>query len=163
MAGSKSVTVSRVIPAPAEAIWKVLDDTSRYAEWVPQTDAVTRNDGEAVVGATYDERNTVLGPIKGDSRWRVVERDEGRYSRHEGEGLPLVKNVSIEFTTQAAGESTEVSSTLRYDNTLGPLGALLDKLAHGQTVAAQKQALENLEAIVKSEAAQATAGDATPR
>ena len=162
MAGKRSVTVSRVIPAPQDEVWRVLDDTSRYAEWVPQTLAVTRNDGEAVVGATYDERNRVFGPIKGSSRWRVVERDVGRYSLHEGEGLPLVANVSIEFRTQAAGESTEVTSTLRYDTTLGPLGAVIDKAAHGQTVAAQKQALANLEQIVKGAGVQAAAAT-TPR
>jgi carbon monoxide dehydrogenase subunit G len=146
-----------VIPAPADRIWEVVDDTSRYAEWVPQTLEVTRNDGEAVVGATYDERNKVVGPIKGSSRWRVIERDPGRYSRHEGEGLPLLTNVSIEFRTEAAGESTEVTSTLRYDPTLGPLGALIDKAAHGQTVAAQEQALQNLEQLVIRQTAQATA------
>ena len=162
MAASKSVTVSRVIPAPSERIWQVLDDTSRYAEWVPQTIEVTRNDGEAVVGATYDERNTVFGPIKGSSRWRVTERDPGRYSLHEGEGLPLLKNLSIEFRTEAAGESTEVTSTLRYDPTLGPLGGLIDKAAHGQTVAAQEKALANLEELVVREKAQAAAA-ATPR
>jgi uncharacterized protein YndB with AHSA1/START domain len=154
MAGSKSVTVSRVIPAPSERVWDVLDDTSRYAEWVPQTLEVTRSDGEAVVGATYDERNQVVGPIKGSSRWRVVERDPGRYSLHEGEGLPLVKNVSIEMRTQPAGESTEVTSTLRYDTTLGPLGAMIDRLAHGQTAAAQEKALANLEELVTREVAQ---------
>jgi uncharacterized protein YndB with AHSA1/START domain len=157
MAGSKSVQVSRVIPASSERVWEVLDDTSRYAEWVPQTLEVTRNDGEAVVGATYDERNRVVGPIKGSSRWRVVERDPGRYSLHEGEGLPLVTNISIEFRTEAAGESTEVTSTLRYDSTLGPLGALIDKAAHGQTVAAQEQALANLEQLVTRQTAQAAA------
>jgi carbon monoxide dehydrogenase subunit G len=146
-----------VIPAPADRIWEVVDDTSRYAEWVPQTLEVTRNDGEAVVGATYDERNKVVGPIKGSSRWRVIERDPGRYSRHEGEGLPLLTNVSIEFRTEAAGESTEVTSTLRYDPTLGPLGALIDKAAHGQTVAAQEQALQNLEQLVTRQTAQPTA------
>jgi len=157
MAGRKSITVSRVIPASSERIWQVLDDTSRYAEWVPQTIEVTRNDGEAVVGATYDERNEVFGPIKGNSRWRVVERDPGRYSLHEGEGLPLVSNISIEFRTEPAGESTEVTSTLRYDTTLGPVGGLIDKAAHGQTVSAQEKALANLEALVKTEVAQATA------
>ena len=157
MAASKSVTVSRVIPAPSERVWEVLDDTSRYAEWVPQTLEVTRNDGQAVVGATYDERNEVFGPIKGESHWRVVERDPGRFSRHDGEGLPLVKNLSIEFRTEPAGESTEVTSTLRYDTTLGPVGALIDKLAHGQTVAAQERALANLEELVATQVAQATA------
>ena len=111
----------------------------------------------ASLGATYDERNRVVGPIKGSSHWRVVERDPGRYSLHEGEGLPLVSNVSIEFRTEPAGESTEVTSTLRYDTTLGPVGGLIDKAAHGQTVAAQEEALANLEALVKSEVAQATA------
>ena len=162
MAGKRSVIVSRVIPAPSEQVWRVLDDTSRYAEWVPQTLEVTRNDGEAVVGATYDERNRVVGPITGNSRWRVVERDPGRHSLHEGEGLPLVTNVSIEFRTAPAGESTEVTSTLRYDSTLGPLGALIDKVAHGQTVAAQQKALANLEELVVRERAQAAAA-ATPR
>jgi hypothetical protein len=157
MAGRKSITVSRVIPASSERIWHVLDVTSRYAEWVPQTIEVTHNDGEAVVGATYDERNEVFGPIKGNSRWRVVERDPGRYSLHEGEGLPLVSNISIEFRTEPAGESTEVTSTLRYDTTLGPVGGLIDKVAHGQTVSAQEKALANLEALVKTEVAQATA------
>ena len=162
MAGKKSVTVSRVIPAPSDQVWRVLDDTSRYAEWVPQTLEVTRNDGEAVVGATYDERNQVVGPIKGTSRWRVVERDLGRYSLHEGEGLPLVDNISIEFRTEAAGESTEVTSTLRYDTTLGPLGELIDKVAQGQTRAAQEKGLANLEKLVLSEKGQAAAA-ATPR
>jgi uncharacterized protein YndB with AHSA1/START domain len=157
MAGSKSVTVSRVIPAPSERVWDVLDDTSRYAEWVPQTLEVTRSDGEAVVGATYDERNQVVGPIKGSSRWRVVERDPGRSSLHEGDGLPLVKNVSIEMRTEPAGESTEVTLKLRYDTTLGPLGGLIDRVAHGQTVAAQERALANLEELVAREVAQATA------
>ena len=162
MAGKRTVEVSRVIPASSEQIWRVLDDTSRYAEWVPQTLEVTRNDGEAVVGATYDERNRVVGPITGSSRWRVVERDPGRYSLHEGEGLPLVTNISIEFRTEPAGESTEVTSTLRYDPTLGPLGALVDKVAHGQTVAAQEKGLANLEQLVVREKAQAAAA-ATPR
>jgi uncharacterized protein YndB with AHSA1/START domain len=162
MAAKRSVVVSRVIPASSEQIWRVLDDTSRYAEWVPQTLEVTRNDGEAVVGATYAERNAVVGPIKGSSRWRVVERDPGRYSRHEGEGLPLVTNISIEFRTEAAGESTEVTSTLRYDPTLGPLGVVIDKVAHGQTVGAQEKALANLEELVVREKAQAAAA-ATPR
>jgi len=157
MAGSKSVSVSRVMPVPSERVWEVLDDTSRYAEWVPQTLEVTRNDGEAVVGATYDERNEVFGPIKGESRWRVAEREPGRLSRHDGEGLPLVKNLSIEFRTEPAGESTEVTSTLRYDTTLGPVGALIDRLAHGQTVAAQEKALANLEELVTRQVAQATA------
>src|SRR5687768_816480 len=157
MAGRRTVTVSRVIPASSEQIWRILDDTSRYAEWVPQTLEVTRNDGEAVVGATYDERNRVVGPITGSSRWRVAERDPGRHSLHEGEGLPLVDNISIEFRTEAAGESTEVITTLRYDTTLGPLGALIDKVAHGQTKAAQEQGLANLEQIVARETAQAAA------
>lgn len=157
MAGDRNVTVSRVIPARAVEIWRIVDDTSRYAEWVELTTEVTRNEGEAVVGATYDERNTVVGPIKGSSRWRVVERDPGRSSRHEGEGLPLVKNVSIEFRTEPAGESTEVTSILRYDSTLGPLGALIEKISHGQTVAAQEKSLANLEELVRAEVAQAAA------
>lgn len=159
MAGKKSVTVSRVIPASQEDIWGILNDTRRYAEWIPQTIEVTQSGGQGVEGATYHERNQVFGPIKGDSRWRVVESTP-QHSLHEGEGLPLVKNLSIAFDTQPAGESTEVTLTLRYDSTLGPIGALIDKAAHGQTVAAQEKALENLEALVVRESAAAREGQA---
>src|SRR5688500_5455707 len=133
MAGKRSVTVSRVIRAPSEQIWRGVGATGRYAAGGPPTREGSRTAGAAARGGTYDERNRVVGPISGSSRWRVVERDPGRYSLHEGEGLPLVSNISIEMRTEPAGESTEVISTLRYDTTLGPIGALIDKVAHGQT------------------------------
>ena len=45
-------------------------DTSRYADWVAGTDAVTRTDGPARQGSTYDEVNPILGPWKAKSSGR---------------------------------------------------------------------------------------------
>lgn len=151
MAAEQSIVTSAVIPAAQEDVWKIVNDTSRYAEWVEATLEVTRSDGEGVVGATYDERNKVAGPLKGSSRWRVVACEPMRRTLHEGEGLPLVSNLSIETLLEPAGESCEVTLRLRYDTTLGPLGSLINSFSKGQVEAEQRKSLDNLAALVERE------------
>ncbi len=62
------LTASAIVPAPAERTWELISDTSRYAEWVAATEAVTRTDGPARQGSTYAEVNPILGP------WKAVLR-----------------------------------------------------------------------------------------
>ena len=64
-----SVTASAVVPAPQEQVFALLSDTSRYSEWVTGTDAVTRTDGPARTGSTYDEMNPILGPWKASTKF----------------------------------------------------------------------------------------------
>ena len=58
------IEVSATVPvaAPPERAWELLCDTSRYADWVEGTDEVTRTDGPASPGSTYDEVNPIMGP-----------------------------------------------------------------------------------------------------
>jgi len=46
------VTASAVIATTPEKLWELVSDTSRYADWVTGTAAVTRTDGQAREGST---------------------------------------------------------------------------------------------------------------
>lgn len=123
---ARSVVASVTVPVSPQAAWELLCDTSRYAEWVDATDSVVRTDGPAREGSTYDERNTVLGPVKTGSRWTVVEHEPPRRTLHRGEGILLASEASIEMSVApVAGEAAEVTLTFRYTPALGPAGRLL--------------------------------------
>jgi hypothetical protein len=89
------VTASAVVPASQERVFELLSDTSRYSEWVTGTNAVTRTDGPAREGSTYDEVNPILGPWKASTKWRVVEHVEPRRSVHETGDIPLSSRFEV--------------------------------------------------------------------
>ena len=68
-----SVSATASVSAPPDRVWELVCDTSRYAEWVAGTDAVTRTDGPAREGTTYDEVNPILGPWKARTRWTKAQ------------------------------------------------------------------------------------------
>ena len=74
------VTASAIVAASADDVFALLSDTARYSEWVTGTNAVTRTDGPAAEGSTYDEINPILGPWKAKTHWRVVEHEAPRRS-----------------------------------------------------------------------------------
>ena len=50
-----------VVPAPPEAVWELVSDPGRFAEWAQLTEEVIRADRPLRLGSTYEERNVVLG------------------------------------------------------------------------------------------------------
>jgi uncharacterized protein YndB with AHSA1/START domain len=89
------VTASSTVSAPPGAVWDLLSDTSRYADWVVGTDEVTRTDGPAREGSTYDERNTIVGPWKARTHWRVIEFDAPRRQVHVSGDIPLAHEFAV--------------------------------------------------------------------
>ncbi len=110
-AGLMEVSASGIVPAPPERVWELLCDTSRYAEWVDGTEAVTRTDGPAAPGSTYDEVNPVLGPWKAKSKWTVTEFEAPRRQVHSGTGLPLTSEFLVIFELAPEGDATGFSLT----------------------------------------------------
>lgn len=126
----RSIVVSATVPVAQAAAWDLLCDTTRYADWVQDTDAVVRTDGPAQLGSTYDERNDVLGPIKGSSHWTVVEHEPPGRTVHRGEGIAIAKDLHIEMALQGVGEdASELTLTFRYVPAFGLLGRLLASVA----------------------------------
>jgi carbon monoxide dehydrogenase subunit G len=126
------VTASAMVPAPPDQVFGLISETSRYPEWVTGTDAVTRTDGPASEGSTYDEINPILGPWKAKTHWRVVEHDAPRRSRHETGDIPLSSHFQVVMEVAAEGDGSRVTITLRGEPSMGPLGAGFAALMRGQ-------------------------------
>jgi carbon monoxide dehydrogenase subunit G len=136
------VTASAVVPAPAERVFELLSDTARYPEWVTGTDAVTRTDGPAREGSTYDEVNPILGPWKASTHWRVVEHQPPRRSRHTTGDIPLSSHFEVEMEVASEQDVSEVTLTLRGEPSLGPIGALFARFMQGQVDRDNRRSVE---------------------
>jgi uncharacterized protein YndB with AHSA1/START domain len=136
------VTASAVVPAPAERVFELLSDTARYPEWVTGTNAVTRTDGPAREGSTYDEVNPILGPWKASTHWVVVEHRPPRISRHTTTDIPLSSRFEVVMEVASEGDASEVTVTLRGDPSLGPVGAVFARFMQGQVDRDNRRSVE---------------------
>jgi carbon monoxide dehydrogenase subunit G len=136
------VTASAMVPAPPERVFELLSDTGRYHEWVTGTDAVTRTDGVAREGSTYDEVNPILGPWKAKTHWRVVEHEPPRRTRHETTDIPLSSQFLVAMEVTPEGDGSRVTITLRGEPALGPLGSTFAALMRGQVERDNRRTVE---------------------
>jgi uncharacterized protein YndB with AHSA1/START domain len=107
------VTASEVIAVPPAQLWELVSDTSRNPEWVAGTAAVTRTDGPARQGSTYDEINPIMGPFRAKTRWTVIELDPPRRQVHRSEDVPFARETLIIIDLTPSGDGTKVTVTLR--------------------------------------------------
>jgi uncharacterized protein YndB with AHSA1/START domain len=126
------VTASAIVPVSPERVFELVSDTARYHEWVTGTDAVTRTDGTAREGSTYDEVNPILGPWKAKTHWRVVEHDAPRRTRHETTDIPLSSKFVVVMEVTPEGDGSRMTITLRGEPALGPIGSVFATLMRGQ-------------------------------
>ena len=136
------VTASAIAAAPPEDVFELLSDTARYSEWVTGTHAVTRTDGQAREGSTYDEVNPVLGPWKAKTHWHVVEHETPRRSRHETGDIPLSSHFQVVMEVAPEGDASRVTMTLRGEPAFGPVGAVFARLMQGQVERDNRRSVE---------------------
>ena len=126
------VSASAPVAASAGPVFDLLCDTARYPEWVTGTDAVTRTDGPASEGSTYDEVNPILGPWRASTHWRVVEHEPPWRTVHRTGNIPLSREFEVVMEVAGEGDASEVTITLRGEPAYGPLGAIFASLMKGQ-------------------------------
>jgi uncharacterized protein YndB with AHSA1/START domain len=136
------VTASAVVPASQERVFELLSDTARYSEWVTGTNAVTRTDGPAREGSTYDEVNPILGPWKASTKWHVVDYEPPRRQRHTTTDIPLSSRFEVIMEVAAEGDVSEVTLTLQGEPALGPIGAGFARLMQGQVARDNRRSVE---------------------
>jgi carbon monoxide dehydrogenase subunit G len=136
------VTASAVVPAPSADVFELLSDTARYSEWVTGTNAVTRTDGPAREGSTYDEINPVLGPWKANTHWRVVEHEPPLRSVHTTGDIPLSRRFEVVMEVAPEGHASRVTVTLRGEPAFGPVGAVFARLMQGQVDRDNRRSVE---------------------
>ena len=153
MAAERHVTASATAPVPQDELWELVCDVDRYPEWVEDTLEVVRTDGPAAQGSTYDERNRIAGPVKGSTRWTVVEHEPPRRTLHRGEGVPIAASMSVEMALRPVGAAaTEVTVTFRYVPAFGPVGGLIAAAGlHRSLERGFRRSVEALVAIAERE------------
>ena len=127
------VTAAAVTAAPPAKLWELICDTSRFPEWVAGTAAVTRTDGPAREGSTYEEINPIMGPWRAKTRWTVIEFDPPHRQVHRSEDIPFASEWLVITEIEPSGDGSEVTSTLRAQPALGVLGASILRLLKSQT------------------------------
>jgi hypothetical protein len=150
-AAERTVSATATVPAAPDAVWALVSDPTRFVEWADRTIEVTRaEDNPLRLGSTYEERNVVLGPVKGVSRWTVVQHEAPRRQTHRGEGLPLAGPMDLFIDLQADGGATRLTIGLRYRPTLGSIGSLLDRVWGRRSVQASlERSVRSLAALVE--------------
>jgi carbon monoxide dehydrogenase subunit G len=139
------VTATREIAAAAGEVWVVLCDTEHYAEWVPGTQAVTRTDGAAADGVTYDEVTPILGPWKAHSHWRVTEFEDGRRMVHTSDDIPLARDFHVVMEVLPTDTGSRVTISLDAAERFGPLGWLFARAMTPRVRKDNEESLVNLE------------------
>ncbi len=128
-----SFTVSHTIhiAAPPQAAWRLVSDTSRYAEWIINTLAVTEHCGTTHLGGIYRERNRILGPITGTSSWTVVHLDEKTGEQtHVSRDLPMGETTVL-IHVEPEGAGTRYTQGIRIDVDLGVLSGVIARILRG--------------------------------
>src|SRR3954470_320810 len=136
------VSASALVPASQERVFELLSDTARYSEWVTGTDAVTRTDGPARDGSSYDEVNPILGPWKASTTWRVAGHEPPRRSVHTTGDIPLSSRFEVVMEVAPEGDASEVTLTLRGEPAVGPIGAVFARLMQGQVERDNRRSVE---------------------
>lgn len=148
MPRQQTIVVTSVVPGPPERAWSAMCDTSRYAQWVEGTIAVTRTDGPARLGSTYDELTRISGPWKASTHWRITEFDPPRRQVHAGDGVATASNMVLIIEFEPEGPVTRLTMTIQYTPRFGFVGALLDRAVVGKVKSAQQRSADAFAALV---------------
>jgi len=135
---------STTAAAPVEAVWELLVDTDRYAEWIESTAEVLRSDGAALLGATFVERSRISGFWMATIHWTVTECEPERRLAFKGSGVAVLSDLGFSVDLVEIGAATEVTLTLWYTPRFGPLGTFLDVVTRGNVTNDQKRSVRTL-------------------
>ena len=128
------------IPAPADRVWEVATDLSRYGEWNVTHTGFPEGAPQAEQGATFKEKITIMG-MPGEASWTVTEHVAPNRSVWSGEG-PMGITLGSKLEIAGSGETATVSIEVSFDGgpLAGPMGETLAK-------SAEKSAAESLEKL----------------
>jgi hypothetical protein len=147
-----STTARAETSAPFAAVWDLVSDLDRYAEWVHGTLEVIDAAPVAAVGATYTERNRIIGPLSARSVWTVVALDrEAGHQRHESEGIPGLSPFAVLVTVTSTSTGTTVELTLEGVVSAGPLTRPIAWLMLRTLRPSNERTLRDLAALIERE------------
>lgn len=143
------VTLSTLLAAPPEAVWKTVMDPDRLGEWVTIHRALRWADkGSPRVGYEMEQQVHLRG-VSLDIRWRLVECRPCRLAVWEGRG-PARSRAHTEYALRPEGDGTHFDYRNEFRPPLGPVGALASRaLVGGMPEREAQRTIERLRELVE--------------
>ena len=138
------VTSSIHIAAPPQAVWDVVMDPERLADWV------TIHRGLGKHGRTHMEQTLHIRGVNFHVHWDLVESDEPRLAVWEGRG-PARSHATTEYRLKPDGNGgTRFDYTNEFKAPLGPLGSVASRAVMGGVPEREaKKSLAKLKALLE--------------
>jgi Polyketide cyclase / dehydrase and lipid transport len=137
----QTVSTTREIIAPLEAVWGIIKDPSRYGDWnVTHTGFPDGTPDFYAEGMTLRERLVIMG-MPAEARWTITHYEELRGVAMEGDGpMGITLKQILALTRRGGGTVAEVTTSISGSRLLRPI---VDSLAQ----AARRAAGESLEQL----------------
>jgi carbon monoxide dehydrogenase subunit G len=139
-----ATSTTQISAAPA-AVWAVLDDPARMADWVTiHQGYVGEPPASFAAGTRFTQRASIMG-MPADVAWEVTEADAPSKAVMAGAGPMGIKVASI-YTLAASDAGTSVTWTMEFSGGMVmAVGAQLESQVSG----AQRTSLEALKQLVE--------------
>jgi carbon monoxide dehydrogenase subunit G len=138
------VTQSLEIAAPAEKVWEVATDLSRYGEWNISHTGFPDGTPTTEEGAKFREQITIMG-MPGEATWTITETVAPERTVWSGEG-PMGITLGTKLELAPSGDGTTVSISVSFDG--GPLAGPLGATVAASAEKGAAQSLEKLKGLV---------------
>lgn len=145
------VVTSIDIDAPPDAVWRVVMDPERLAEWVTIHHKLKDARGGARAGATMEQTLNLRG-VHFDVNWKLEAADAPRHAKWRGKG-PARSRAETEYRLTAnASDGTRFDYRNEFKAPLGPLGAVASRaLVGGISKREADASLRKLKALIEND------------
>jgi ligand-binding SRPBCC domain-containing protein len=140
-----TVSTTRVILAPLESVWEIVEDPSRYGDWnVTHAGFPDGTPASYAQGMTIRERLMIMG-MPAEASWTIVGYEDNRGVAMVGDGpMGITLEQTISLAHSGAGTVAEVATTIAGNRLVRPI---VESLAQAARKAAG-ESLERLSALV---------------
>ena len=138
------VTQSLEIAAPAEKVWEVATDLSRYGEWNISHTGFPDGTPTTEEGAKFREQITIMG-MPGEATWTITETVAPERTVWSGEG-PMGITLGTKLELAPSGDGTTVSISVSFDG--GPLAGPMGATVAASAEKGAAQSLDKLKGLV---------------
>ncbi len=147
---------SQIINAPAEAVWKTLNDIDNTAKWVVGLEsAKVISKGDFGVGTLYNDTNN-LGPFLQVTTWKIAEFEPMSHQVHMSNSgnLPSTMLLTLESVTE--GTRLTMTVDFQFMPHWGVFGRILEGLVMNRALSGVlRQNMNQLNIYLQKQANQA--------
>ena len=136
------------IAAPPQAVYDVVMDPGRLADWVTIHHHLEGSPASPLRKGSKLTQYLKLAGKKFKVNWQVVENEPCEHVVWEGRG-PVASRAMVEYRFQSDGEGTDFSYVNEYDLPGGPLGRVAGRAVARVTQKALEGSLRRLRELVE--------------